>query len=136
MEPARGEETQQLAGAVMETWMIVLIVAAAIVVIWLLTRKKTVSTEVAPRALVNTISMQPDTAPGVVPSTGQPPPAPPPAPPPNVPVASYSAARAQNVLRTAISPSAVISHIPVVGSQLAAPGKAIGSAVSKITALF
>lgn len=115
----------------METWKILLIiVAVALVIVWFLTRKKTVNESIIPRALVSKTSV----APGVIPETGEVPPAPPPPPPPNTTVSPHVAlTRAvSQAVKLSANPTAALTHVPVVGAVVA-PVRAVSSAANRVT---
>jgi len=86
----------------MQTWHIVLIVAAVIALAWFFFRRKTLPA--APYVTAVDIP----TAPGVTPNTGQVAPNPPPPPPAGV--------TAQLALIQRFTPNAVLSHVPIVGN--------------------
>jgi len=100
-------------------WIILAIVVAVTALLWFFVFRKTGPG--APRAEINRtiVAAQRIQAPGVDPTTGDPPPAPPqPPPPPPVPGApSPSRAQVINVVK-AVRPSAVMQHIPVVGPAI------------------
>jgi hypothetical protein len=101
----------------METWMLVVIVGIALVIVWYFTKKKTLDSPIS-RPIALSGKYTPEAAPGVLPQTGETPPAPPPPPPQNVPVASYQQAKLQQVAKTLIQPNALLQHVPFVGSTL------------------
>jgi hypothetical protein len=119
----------------METWMIVLLVALALLVVWLVTRKKTVDTGTTPTAL--TYTMIPET-PGVDPQNGTPIPNPPPPPPPDV-KAPVIPPIANGIIQRALKPSATLSQIPIAGRPIVAasklPAQIANTAVDKLNSV-
>jgi hypothetical protein len=134
----------------MQTWMIVAIIAAVAVIFYFVMRTKT---------LANTQVLQAVTtppAPGVLPQTGTVPPNQPPPPPPDVqaptrtqklqgilapsaqmthipiignPLSAIARAPAKVTFAITDKVNNTLSQIPVAGKVLAAPGKAVTSAV-------
>jgi hypothetical protein len=119
-------------------WIMLAIVAVVAALLWFFVFRKTGPG--APRAEINRtiVAAQRIQAPGVDPTTGDPPNAPPqPPPPPPVPGAP-APARAQ-ILNQAISkikPSAAMQHIPVVGPAIVQsttlPARVATSAVTRV----
>jgi hypothetical protein len=136
MDTTRSEETQQLARAIMETWSVILIVlTVAIVIMWYLTRRNTVNDSIIPKAAISMRTVDQTTAPGMDPNTGNPPPAPPPPPPASTNIAPRAQLlnAVQQSLTRAISPSAAMSHVPIVGAPVTAAVRAVTSTANRVT---
>jgi hypothetical protein len=107
----------------MESWHIVLIIAAIAIILYLVMRKNSLPTPIEPVMVPN----QP--APGVSVSTGEVLNNPPPPPP------SQSTGAGGTVKRVvmAASPSNVLQHVPVVGSALVLPTRVTKQVVGAVT---
>jgi hypothetical protein len=119
-------------------WIIFAIVVGLALVLWFFVFRKN-SGPLAPRAEVNKtiVAAQRIQAPGIDPTTGDPPNAPPqpPAPPP-VPGAPAPTRPAVINVARAVRPSAVMQHIPVIGPAIVSttlkPAQLANSAFTKV----
>jgi hypothetical protein len=107
----------------METWHILLIIAAIVIILYLVMRKQVLPAAPIPVAVPN------PPAPGVTPTTGEVYNNPPPPPPSNTTGVGGTIRSAVMVAR----PSNVLQHVPVVGEALALPGRVTNRVVGATT---
>jgi len=111
-------------------WYYIAAIAVAIITIIvyiIVRRRRTLPTPDAPKL------MSISSAPGVNPSTGNPPPAPVPSPVESTPVMTAPTTNRARTAMKFLSPTAALEHVPIIGGGLAAITKAPAAVVATAT---